>query len=77
MQILLTLYHLTFSATSKMTVKVNKSFQSNIALIVTFQSYTFLRNGDYNQHWGIQIVQTSHEIFSLNDFAKGIEQNIL
>ena len=77
MQILLTLYHLTFSATSKMTVKVNKSFQSNIALLVTFQKYTFLRNGDYNHHWGIQMVQTSHEIFSLNDFAKGIDQNIL
>ena len=55
----------------------SESFQSNIALLVTFQKYTFLRNGDYNHHWGIQMVQTLHEIFSLNDFAKGIEQNIL
>ena len=77
MQILLTLYHLTFSATSKMTVKVNKSFQSNIALLVAFQKYTFLRNGDCNHHWGMQMVQTSNEIFSFNDFAKGIEQNML
>ena len=55
----------------------SKSFQSNIALLVTFQKYTFLKNGDYNHHWGMQMVQASHEICFLDNFAKNIEQNIL
>ena len=46
----------------------SESFQSNIALLVTFQKYTFLKNGDSSHHWGIQTVQTSHEICSLDDF---------
>ena len=54
-----------------------KSFQSNNALLVTFQKYTFLKNGDFNHHWGIQMVQISHEICSLDEFAKNIEENIL
>ena len=55
----------------------SKSFQSNIALLVTFPKYTFLKNGDFNHHWSIQMVQTSHAICSLDDSAKKITQNIL